>query len=102
MLPTAAAVGAVAEHIPGLQMLSEQKWNGCARRRRPTNQPVQKCSSAAMWTCSTGLSGSSTSQGHVRAAPTVKRTRASAGLGSSTLAAEQIFETMWNVIDRNG
>ena len=72
MLCTASALLVVGEHSHDPQIISEQKWKGCSAPLRGQIQLVQKRSSGATWTFSSGLSGSRAARGHVRAVPAVE------------------------------
>ena len=73
---TADAMGVSGKHVPCLQTISAQKWKEPHRRERASNLSMQKVSAGTMWASRVGLSGSATAEGHLRAAPTLKWTRA--------------------------
>ena len=55
MKSTADAMDALREHSHGSQIISEQKWKSCLAPIRGKILLVQKRSSGAMWTFSSGL-----------------------------------------------
>lgn len=90
ILCTASAMGAVGEHAHGSQITSEQKWKALHRRVRGLIQLVQKRSTGAVWSFSSGLSGSSPARGHVRAVPAVEKVSA-APIGTAQAARKFVI-----------